>query len=590
MSAGLAAAANFLPELNERAFRSTSRYPDAPRTPSDLEATLRAAREKDPTQPWHLFLLGQVRWEQGARGEAEALWQEMLERPFEGVPYFEYSTLAFFLERFHQPALADRAYAEALRRRREFAQPIGWSTIIETFLNMRVCSRRNAPWLDEDRAFVWFQRCEELFGPGESDAVVATVWQKYFRERGDAAREQLAAAIVQKTTANPMDPTPTLVRYDYALTVLIALSLAFWAGSAGLLLRAPRAGASRLAMLSRRERRTLFAAGLLPLLLSPGVASLSSRFMRHASLPIPTGDALGSAFVVSTLDRRLRELDTPPLRFAAAVAHHLAGDVDRARELYVSLGEDNRARRNLEALDRGSLAPPEPLTAGDFADAWLAVSPRERLWWLTHSDAFMRETEWMFTVFAPITLANAMLLAGLLGAFWRIRRKEASAASPELGSDRSLRSRQRRLLTSLTPGVPDLKLGRPARGYLVLGGFMLALTALVGQLTPGDRPAPGPLTAALSANISAQLLPVPPSESPADIPVALRWAVFWAYPHARPFWSLVGLALLASLGLQITAWRDLRRASAQVIAPCGSSSGAPAGGVDAAEEQTLVRD
>jgi hypothetical protein len=525
-------------------------------------------------------MLGQVRWEQGARDDAEALWAELLERPFEGVPYYEFSQMAFFFERFRQPAWADRAYAEALRRRRLLAQPIAWSNTLETFVNLRLCSRRMAPWLEPDRAFAWFQRCEELFGPGESDAVVAAVWQAWFRERGDAQRAALAAELVGNTTANPLDPTPSLVRYDYALVTLIALSLAFWTVAAAVLIRPPAAGGSRPASLSARERRTLVAAGLLPLLLSPVVASLSSRFMRHASLPIPNGDALGSDLVVSTLDERLRNLDTPALRFAAGVAHHLAGDVDRARELYTALSDDSRARRNLEALDKGNLAPPEPLTAGDFGKAWLTLSGQERFWWLTHSDAFMREIEWMFTVFAPITLANAVLLLGLLIAFWRVPAGEA--AGPP-------RSRLGRVLEGILPGFPDLSLGRPARGYVVLACCTFVLTALVGQLTPGDRPAAGPLTAAISTGVSAQLLPVPPSESAGGVPADLRWTVFWAYPHARLFWALVGVALLVSLGLQFRGWSELRRAIVPAAPGAGSGPGASSGGPDPTEEQTLVR-
>jgi hypothetical protein len=68
------------------------------------------------------------------------------------------------------------------------------------------------------------------------------------------------------------------------------------------------------------------------------------------SVPVPMSDSLAHPVIVATLDQILMERDSPDLRFVAGVSHQLAGDVQRAVDLYRST-EWEYATDNLRSLD-----------------------------------------------------------------------------------------------------------------------------------------------------------------------------------------------------------------------------------------------
>ena len=151
---------------------------DAPRTLPELERALRAARDRDATQPWHAFFFGQAAWAQGRREEAAAEWDRMLAGPYPATPYYEYAYMAALFEKAGQPNWADRAFAQSLARRRRMAQPVGISTAIERMIDAPFVLQRIMPSLRDERAFVWLQRAQALTGVcGEGDDAASALWK-----------------------------------------------------------------------------------------------------------------------------------------------------------------------------------------------------------------------------------------------------------------------------------------------------------------------------------------------------------------------------------------------------------------------------
>jgi hypothetical protein len=112
VKSGWTLAANFLDELNgppedipaEPKFKPSEVPEDvsSPKTFAELEAALRSAIRTDPTQPWHLFFLGQTFHATGRAAEATVVWREMFSRDFDGIAYNEWSAMARFYQRLRQ--------------------------------------------------------------------------------------------------------------------------------------------------------------------------------------------------------------------------------------------------------------------------------------------------------------------------------------------------------------------------------------------------------------------------------------------------------------------------------------------------------
>lgn len=85
-------------------------------------------------------------------------------------------------------------------------------------------------------------------------------------------------------------------------------------------------------------------------------SALAANLPADALIVLPhfTSDAIGSPAAVSFIDDVCSENPSGDCRYASAVAHHLAGDTQRARVLYASLPGDARAIANLDALNHAS--------------------------------------------------------------------------------------------------------------------------------------------------------------------------------------------------------------------------------------------
>jgi hypothetical protein len=116
---------------------------------------------QDPTQPWHLFYLGQALWFQGKKQEAESFWSGMLEG-FSHMPYYEFGWMAAYFERLGQREWADRAWRklEALFPAQSGPGPVG-ASLVEVLINLP--SERIGAWEaratgDWERGRLWTER------------------------------------------------------------------------------------------------------------------------------------------------------------------------------------------------------------------------------------------------------------------------------------------------------------------------------------------------------------------------------------------------------------------------------------------------
>jgi tetratricopeptide (TPR) repeat protein len=523
---------------------------DAPRTLPELERALHAAQERDPTQPWHAFFLGQAAWAQGRREEAAAVWDGMLAAPYAGIPYYEYAYMATFFEKSGQPEWADRAFAESLARRGRMAQPVGYSTAIERMVDAPFVLRSVMPPLRDERAFTWLQRAQALTGVcGEGDGAAFDLWSRHWRGRGDSVNG--AAAGEGRRRSLELSAADTLVHVDLAAYAFVVTTLAFWIALAAL---AARCRGVSIATIAPAPRRLLLWAWVACLASSLWLGEAGRRLARFSDFDLGHTDATGSAHVIRRLEARVARYDVPQTRWVAAVANHLAGNRDRSAELYRSLPGDPRAEQNLEALESGRLSPPAPLTGADLLAAYAAEPWSRRLVWLVAPGRASRVLDGTADFASPVAWVTALAGFLLLVAFARARPHAPEPAPPS--------GRAARLTRRLVPGLAHIWGGRVVRGYATLVLFLFPALALAMQaVSLAGAPGLGPFTSFYSFEV-LKVYPVPSSFLGADGPsAAARWWVLLSHRHATAFFVLVAAAAVASILLQVKQRADNRGSS-----------------------------
>ena len=568
--AGQALAANFLPRsLADRDLAPRGERADLPRTFPELEAALRRARETDPTQPWHVFFLGQAAFWQKREAEADALWAEMLVAEYPATPYYEYSWMASLFENLGQPGWADRAFAEALARRKRLPQAVGTTTVLERLVGARFIKdvaergveRRGPPdQATVDRDHLWLARARQLGLSMEADDLAAAAWAAHYAARGDPSRAAEELAVRDAARFGPLNWAQVAARLDGLRIIQLSLGCAFFLtfGTFLVIARARRrasqdAGRWLLAWLSPADRLVLLAAAATSLLsYLPVAAQLQAMSLGPARVPIGIGDALDSAAMIGRLERDLAERPSAAGRFVLGVANQIAGRTDRARELYAALGDDERATRNLAALRAGSRVPPEPIRPEDLA-AFLGVRMGEaRLRAVLDVPRLEKDMGMAGTASFPLALATLLVGLGLAAGLVLVPARPGGSPVPAVAPAWASR---------LLPGVGDLDAGRSWRA-----GYALASTAFVVVVCAShawynraaEVPAFGSATAGMKNVARWVILPPEPS----------RWAMYWAYADAPWLWGAVVLAACAAVGLHLTRPRP-----AVATTPVGGAGG-----------------
>jgi hypothetical protein len=439
-------------------------------------------------------------------------------------------------------------------------QPIAFTTAIERLILVPFVRRDVLPALPDERAFLWWQRGEELTGVSlEGDETTSGLWRHYWRSRGDAVREGAAVARQHRAASFPLSYAAALVGADLALYGFAASALALWSSLTVFFIRERRAGRPTVVAVDPDSRRGLLVGWLLCLGSVFWLAEAGRALEVVSSVDFGHADATGSAFIVSQLEKRVARCDVPPTRWAAAVAHHLAGDRDRATELYRSLPEEPRAERNLDALRRGTLVPPEPLTGADLLAAYSAEPWLSRLGRLAAPGRWLRPAfEWP-DFLTPVAWATVLAGALLLLAFARAPALTAAAAS----SASRPASGTVPLAVRLVPGLADLWTGRVGRGYLTLVLFSFTTLFLGLQLTAlaaGPRLGLGLLTSFQAFDpFRIYLVPSVYSPSSGTATLADRAWFLLSQPHAMPFLAAVAVSALTYLTLHARRLREFRR-------------------------------
>lgn len=224
---------NFISELTgiinnqpaHPAFRlKPSPSPESPASLPALEIALRAAMQRDPTQPWHRFFLGETLAAERRSAEAGDVWTRMLASDFP-VPYTTWPWMAKYFERMGQRDWADRAWEKAIRERRRNPQPPEFTTLIERLINVPVMRLHPSQLADPERSYAWLVRARTLSGITEGDHLAAAAWVGYFRRHHDP-RAEGERRFLELARNHPMNYTAQTANVDYA----IAGWMATWFG------------------------------------------------------------------------------------------------------------------------------------------------------------------------------------------------------------------------------------------------------------------------------------------------------------------------------------------------------------------------
>jgi hypothetical protein len=470
----------------------------------------------------------------------------MLAGPYPGTPYYEYAWMAWLFEQSGQPAWADRAFEQSLARRRQLPQPIGFTLAIERMINAPFVRLVRTAASDQ-RAFVWWQRGRVLTGFAiEGEAAASALWTHYWRDRDNAAAAAAAEDFEDRTRV--FSATHALVDVDIALYAFTVTVLAFWVALIALAAGARPLRERSIANLGPASRRMILFAWLLCLVSGLWLGESGRLLAGALTFDFGHEDGSGSGFIVKRLDTLLTRHDVAETRWVAAVAHHLAGDRDRAAELYRSLRGDRRAEQNLESLERGSLVPPVAMTAVDLFRAYTAEPRSSRLRWLAAPGRVLNAVE------LPDLASPVAWLTGLAGfvlaiAFARIR--------PSSTASMALPGRKAWLMLRLFPGLADIRNAHVWRGYTTLALFLFAaLVAAMQFASLAGAPGLGPLTAFKGDVFRANMFPAAYSSAEGMAAAAGRWWVLLSHEHAAEFLGLAGIAALVCLALHLRSLRE----------------------------------
>jgi len=628
MRAGWKISANFIHEVvrlptdvpPEPKFRPAAKPEDAdaPKTFAELETALRAAFARDPTQPWHLFFLGQTLQATGRPAEAREVWRQMLAREFDGIHYNEWAWMSAFFTRLRQFEWAEAAAVRAEVLRRRDPQPITHSTLIECLINVRWVRTHPRQQFDDARRLDLLRRARRVSGRTEADHLAAAAWRAELSRRGDARGAQQEADWYRRSVREPFNLTVRAVYLDYALYLLLAsaftfvtlLALAFdrampdraraegvrkrlagvWnqavasryrivfataslafvlfivagvalaieaqkaaplylaAGVVALLIAvtAPRrAGTTWLDAIRRiswRERVVVMILALAVLVASMIASREVAIIGAVASAPIGLADSFGHIDVVRALEASRSKADTPEVRYALAVANHLAGELQQAERLYRSLPGDARTARALAHVARGERRVEMPASnelLRALREPPVFVSPRE-VGQLAY-DVNVPSGRLLATV-VGFVLAVAALTVLLFATI----RPSGSQPPPSHGS------RGRAIREALFPGARDCRLDRPllaaaqifALWLAVMVGFWSSLGAQLG--------APG----LVSRFVMPQIFTAFPFPNAGWD----RWTMIFAHPYANVFWTIVAIGTISLVILHvrtvIAIWRQ----------------------------------
>jgi serine/threonine protein kinase/tetratricopeptide (TPR) repeat protein len=327
------------------------------------------------------------------------------------------------------------------------------------------------------------------------------------------------------------------------------------------LVRSEKISTKRVFAAVSPQHRKVFALAFFVMLISLAIPIYFNRCVQVLlSRPLDASDSIENPALLQFMEQRLKEVDTKEIRYSVAVLNQMSGRRERARQLYESLLDDQRAHANLEAIDQ--VIPPNRISPEDLYRSFVALPWKswfDRIWnpgqglnvfYSDSSEISPQEDLASFFFQIAILTCFAVLLLFILIPAWR--GKEVPVP----------RKRSRFFLLAL-PGSFDIQNHKSLRGYISLTLFLFCLSVLLVQLLiPHHRfPVQGVVTFLLMPNYQNSL-PFPSPTLPADADTVISyhyWPIFWAYPYARVFWGFLFAGALSSIILHIrslrTDWR-----------------------------------
>ena len=468
-----------------------------PRLPLDLpelERAARAAAVRDPTQPWHPFLLGQALWAQGRQAEAETLWNRIWDGGPWAAPYQELLWMAMLHESFGQRAWADHGFARVLAQRRRLGPPNLARQEIERRVSLAFF------WLDgrlhdPERRYLWWRRLREISGIEAGDAFRAALWAAELGRRGEDRRAQDELAYLEQARRSPFDLAARSAWLDYSLYGVVACAAMLFAWLAAL--------GGRLRRLKRCRRSW------------PSAARLFLRGLPQILIPLSLVVALSLTVAAANNVRSLFLLD-PGLRDLVSARDEAPSDAGFLHRFTAADLLSDWATKGLDGPTTGLQA----------------LLNRLALEILIHGAG-----AWALLILAGfLSLFVIALPVGLLLSWGRART----------------------FVTRWIPGAAQVRAGAPLRGYAVFGLFVFAVVPLAWLMVArvcGAVPAPGLVSANafFQMGLESPLLPLstPDTTSLNANFERLRTRSFarllFVYPGARLFWSLVAAALAIAL-------------------------------------------
>jgi tetratricopeptide (TPR) repeat protein len=294
-----------------------------------------------------------------------------------------------------------------------------------------------------------------------------------------------------------------------------------------------------LAAVTARERRVLMIAAALCVLTTVVlIAALANAAFRDP--PDFIEDTIGHPATIKGVEQLLRVSPSPALQSGVAVAHHFAGDRDRAEVLYRSLPANYpHAQENLRALLAG-LPPAVPLSEEEIYAGMVPSLPAR----VARAFTF---TPWA-VVFSLAAGCAWLLLLGFPFVPARSHGCEASS------------SRTTKAAMLAIPGLFDVRRGSTWRALALLLLIGLPLPILGTLLRPGELLGVGPMT--------HWQLPFPNAALPlpGDFD-ALRVELNLAIPYAKFFFALLLGAATGALALHFARVPRIVREASSSLPP-----------------------
>ena len=605
MRTGRVLAGNFLGEIDRPRVlgESSGRFrlrkapaADLPATLPDLERALRAAADRDPTQPWHLLFLAITLREQKRMIEANAVIDELIRREYPHVVYFQYSWMLATLERLRYADWADRLYPKALAARMKLPQPPTFTVLIDRLINAPYV-RQAAANRDIARGHSVLLRAREMTGITEAEDLVAAAWAEYFEARGDRTRAAQEWDVVRRTHRHPFNYLAALTKVDYAGTVTVATLAAFTVvllivivlavQRAGVTDRGPglargvlQNALSKLAGPVRAAVAGLFLAGMLlgsvwlymtgalfeAVLVLVGAAGIFTLIRKIRVSP-------GALVASITTRERLVLLGAYLLFLAAAVVMiERMMAVDAIAEISVGSGDGMGHPRIIAELEQSlNTAPNDAMeyvaavanhyggnreraealyaaASGDYerkadnraalqAGLMPAAPPEaEEFYAALRGPRLKRWSDVFIEQAAPAIALFGFLF--LLLAFFAVRPRDAGEPAPI--------TRTSKIASVLVPGLYDLRHEAPLRSLLTLLLLLLPIVPLWALLS--RAPLGLGLASAAIPNLSLTFpLPSTAPDPFQDLKMTMRAAV----PYARIYWGAVIVAGLAGTVLHL---------------------------------------